>query len=183
MLLHGLDDVEDGGDAAQRVRDAARAHRLLADDAVRQGDLLVERPPAGAAHADGGEDEVGALERLPQIGGADERRRLLCRLSQLVEHRSDGLKSGRVGVVEAQFGHPPGCLVCDECLEHEGDAESSAAQDGELHTVLISVWWVAHRSTRDGARVVASVMMPSSASTSKGELLPFPGNFSAPASR
>lgn len=32
---------------------------------------------------------------------------------------------------------------------------------------------VAHRSTRDGARVVASVMMPSSASTSKGELLPF----------
>ena len=47
--------------------DAARADRLLAEDALGQGDPLVVRAALQAADADRGEDEVGAA-RAPRRG-------------------------------------------------------------------------------------------------------------------
>ena len=62
-------DVDGDRDRAQPVGDAARADRLLAEDALVQGDPLVGGAALQAADADRGEDEVGAAQRLVEVGG------------------------------------------------------------------------------------------------------------------
>lgn len=69
-------DVDGDRNGAQSVRDAARAHRLLAQDVLGQGDPLVGRSALQAADADGGEDEVRAAQRLVEVGGDGDPRRV-----------------------------------------------------------------------------------------------------------
>ena len=62
-------DVDGDRDGAQPVRDAAGADRLLAEHALGERDPLVDRPAVEAADADRGEHEVGAAQRLVEVGG------------------------------------------------------------------------------------------------------------------
>ena len=71
-LARPVGDREDNGNRAQRLRQAARAGRLLADAAARERDRLVGEPRLLAADADLDEDEVGAVEGAVEV--ARERR-------------------------------------------------------------------------------------------------------------
>ena len=62
-------DVDGDRDGAQAVGDAARADRLLAEDALVEGHPLVGGAALQPADADRGEDEVGAAEGLVEVGG------------------------------------------------------------------------------------------------------------------
>ena len=64
QLAHALGDLEHDRHGAHRLREPARAGRLLADAAARQRSGLVAQPGSLAADADLDEDEVGALDRL-----------------------------------------------------------------------------------------------------------------------
>ena len=60
---HPLGDVQDHGHRAQRLGEAARAGRLLADAAAGERHGLVRQPRRLAADADLHQHEVGAVER------------------------------------------------------------------------------------------------------------------------
>ena len=66
-LAHFLGDLEQHGHGAQRLGEAARAGRLLADRAELVGQRLVDEPSLLAADAQLDEHEIGAVERLVAV--------------------------------------------------------------------------------------------------------------------
>ena len=128
-LAHPLGDREHHGHGAHRLREAARAGRLLADAAARQRRGLVLQAGSLAADADLHEDEVGALDRLvepvEQLQFAAE--------ADAVEHPPreppDDLEPGRVDVVERE----PLELEPREARDQLRRIRRARADDGEPH--------------------------------------------------
>ena len=87
---HAAGDVDGDGDGAQSVGDAAGADRLLAEHALGERDPLVVRAALQAADADRGEDEVGAAQRLVEVGGGDHLGRVGHPGGLLGQHPGDG---------------------------------------------------------------------------------------------
>src|SRR4051812_6479700 len=64
-----LGDLEHDGDGAERLRETARARRLLPDAATGERERLVRQARRLAADADLDQDEVGAVDRAVQVVG------------------------------------------------------------------------------------------------------------------
>jgi len=130
-----LGEVDHRRDRAQREADAAGADRLLAEDPAAERDALVDRAPLEPADADRHEHEVGALERVVEVGGRAERHvvAVLGRLS--FEHERDPLQPAGVDVVQDDIVER---LPAEQGTVDERDAEPSAPDDREPHAARIS---------------------------------------------
>jgi hypothetical protein len=132
---HAPGDVHGHRDRAQAVGDAARADRLLAEDALREGHPLVVGTALQAADADRREDEVGAAQSLVEVGrgghrgGARDGRRLFG------EDPADRGEPARVQVVQDDLGHPALGAVGEQRAVHERDPEAAAAENRQFHRV------------------------------------------------
>ncbi len=126
------------GDGAQPVRDAARADRLLTEHAFVEGDPFVGGTAFEAADADGGEDEVGAPQCLVELGGGQNGGCVRHPLGLIGEDAGDGGEPVGVGVVEGDGSDAAFGMVGEQRPVHQGDPESAAAQNCQLHA---SAWY------------------------------------------
>ncbi len=134
---HPAGDVDGDRDGPQPVRDAARADRLLAEDALGERHPFVVGPALQTADADRGEHEVGAAQRLVEVGRRGHRRRVGHVGRLLRQHPGHRRQPGRVGVVQDDLGHAPLGAVPEQCPVHERHPEPAAAQHRQPHVVRI----------------------------------------------
>ncbi|OPZ49911.1 MAG: hypothetical protein BWY91_02941 [bacterium ADurb.BinA028] len=106
-----------------------------------EGDPLVERPAAQPADPDGREDEVSAFEGLVDAGSRADGHWPRRAGSLLSEHPGHRLEAPLVDVVQDEFVHPPGVFVVQQRPVHQGDPESTAAEEDEPHAKRTSVPW------------------------------------------
>ena len=128
-----LGELHHGRDRAQREADPARPGGLLAEHLERQRHRLVDDPALEPAHADGAEHEVGAVDRLAEVGRGLERQRGAVLGREPVQHGADPLQPRGVDVVQdhAVERHPVAARQ-QRSVDH-GHAEAAPADDGELH--------------------------------------------------
>ena len=138
-LRDGARHLAHHGDRAQRVGQAARPDRLLAEQPEVEGHPLVRDPPLGASDPDRGEDEVGAGQRLAQVDGVGHPRRVREAARVLVEDPPHGLQTLRGRVVQHHLVEPDGrpalggqCVRGDRLVDQR-HAETAAAENRELH--------------------------------------------------
>ena len=134
--LHQPGDLHHHRHGPDRVRQTARPGRLLADHVEVEGDVLVAAAPFQAADPDGGEDEVAALDGRPQRGGGHQLRGVVEADGELLEDHRHGAQPILVDVVQGDLGDPRRTAVAEEGLVDVRGAESSAAQDAELHAMI-----------------------------------------------
>ena len=130
-LARPLGEVDHRRDRPQREADAAGAGRLLPEHAVPERDALVDRAALEPADADGAEHEVGALERVVEVGGGAERHSSPCSAAAL-EHAADALEPARVDVVQHDLVERERAAREQRPVDQR-DAEPSAPDDRELH--------------------------------------------------
>ena len=100
---HVLCDVEHDGNGAERLCEAARARRFLADAAASERKRLVREPRRLAADPDLDEHEVGAVDRAVELAGELERSRESDTLEHAARQRADHGQSLGVDVVQHQL--------------------------------------------------------------------------------
>ncbi|MGC0429953.1 hypothetical protein RKD32_006308 [Streptomyces sp. SAI-195] len=130
---HPAGDVDGDRDGPQSVRDAARADRLLAEDALGERHPFVVGASLEAADADGGEHEVGAAQRLVEVGRGGDRRRVGHPGRLFRQHPGHRRQPVRVQVVQDDVSHAPLRAVPEERPVHERHPESAAAQHRQPH--------------------------------------------------
>ena len=91
------------GNGAERLREAARAGRLLADAAAGERQRLVREPRRLAADADLDEHEVGAVDRAVEVAGELERSRESDTLEHPARERADDRQPLGVDVVQHEL--------------------------------------------------------------------------------
>ncbi len=131
--LHPAGEVHRDRHGAQAVGDAAGADGLLAEDPLGQGHLFVGGPALEAADADRREDEVGAGQRLVQVGGRDHLGRVRHALRLFGQHPGDGREPSLVHVVQHHAGDAPGPPVGQQRPVHERHAEAAPTNDRQPH--------------------------------------------------
>ena len=95
-----LREVDHRRDRAQREADAAGADGLLPEHAVAERHALVDRAALEPADADRDEDEVGALERVVEVGRRPERDAVAVLGGLALEHLRDAVQALGVDVVQ-----------------------------------------------------------------------------------
>ena len=159
------------GDGAQGVGQSAGADGLLAEQPEIEGDAFVPDPSLSPSHPDGREDEVGAGERVREVGGGRHTGRVDELLGPLGEQRGDGVEAGGGRVVENDLVDVHGRQtrggerIRGDGLVDERHAETTATEDDELHGIRTSGrasgrrtgWWPA-RAGRD--QPVNAVLRP-----------------------
>ena len=126
-------------DGAQAVGDAARADRLLPEHALGQGDPLVGGAALQPADADRGEDEVGAAQRLVEVGGDAHlgrvgRRRRPARRAPARSPRSRAASRS----CRTTCGDPALGVVAEQRPVDQRHPESAAAEDRQPHASITS---------------------------------------------
>ncbi len=86
-----------------------------------------------AADPDGGEDEVGAAQRLVQLCGGDDGGRVRDAPALLGQNAGDGGEPVGVGVVQGDPGDAAFGVVAEEGPVHEGHPEPATAKNCQLH--------------------------------------------------
>lgn len=130
---HPAGDVDGDRDGPQPVGDAARADRLLAEDALRERHPFVVGASLEAAYADRGEHEVGAAQRLVEVGRRGHRRRVGHPGRLFGQYPGHRRQPGRVQVVQDDVAHASLAAVSEERPVHERYAEPAAAQHRQPH--------------------------------------------------
>ena len=135
-LGHGLGQSHHLRDRAQREADAARPRGLLAEHAVGERHRLVDHAALEPADADRREDEVGALDRVGEVGRRAERQGRPALGGEALEHAADALHARRVEVVQDDLVERERLALGQQGPVHERDPEPAAADDRELHAVV-----------------------------------------------
>ena len=94
---------------------------------------LVDHAPLEPADADGGEHEVGALDRVVEVGGGAERQLLAALLGEPVQDGRHPLHPALVEIVEDDLVEREALALGQQRPVDERDAEPSSADDRELH--------------------------------------------------
>ena len=132
-LARPVGDREHDGNRAQRLGEAARAGRLLADAAARERHRLVGEPRLLAADADLDEHEVGSVERSVEI----VRQRQSAREPVPLEHPSgepaDDLEPLGVDVLQHELRHVEPLALAREPGHELRRVGRAAADDRDLH--------------------------------------------------
>ena len=121
------------GDRAQREADAAGAGRLLPEHADRERDRLVDHAALEPADPDRGEHEVGALDRVVEVGRGAERQLLAALLGEPVQDGRHPLHPALVEIVQHDLVEREALALVEQRPVDERDAEPSSADDRELH--------------------------------------------------
>ena len=131
---HVVGDVEHDGDGPQRLGEAARPRRLLADAAEPQRDRLVAQARRLAADAELEEHERGAVEGLRR---GRRWRRAGRPKPRVVEdppgEPADDRQALGVGVEQDQLVDRQPVAAQAEALDELGRVGAAAADDGDLH--------------------------------------------------
>ena len=98
-------------------------------------DALVDRAALEAADADRHEHEVGAVDRVVEVGGRAERHTVAVLGGLALEHAGDPVEALGIDVVQDDFVER---AALEQGAVDERDAESSAPDDRELHAGRIS---------------------------------------------
>jgi len=148
VFLHVVHDVQHGQQGAQEAEDTARAARVADIDVHAEflGDLDIVTPDLGAAGQDGGQDHVGARERLSPVEGGGDGCRALAGLDEPGHRLPDEFQpigvdvhQGNVGVLEQGEGQ-------DVAHEFGGEAEAAGADEGDFgHGWVLSFGFFSHR--------------------------------------
>ncbi len=118
--------IEQDRDGAQGHGEAAGAGRLLAEDAVLEGDTLVGDAVALLPDPDRAEDEGCSLRRRGQIrlGGDGECRTALG--GDVAGEGAHGVQAVGIGVEEGDLRQAQGLLPLDQAVEEQGGADPRA---------------------------------------------------------
>ena len=153
-----LGDLEHGRNGPHRLRQPARAGRLLADAPARGRDRLVAEARRLAADPDLDEHRVGALERALELAGDRE-----CAGESLpgedpLGEPADHLSAGGIDVVERQLADVDPLALAHQPRHELGRVRRSGADHGELHpftpvSVIPSTnaFWAKKKRTMTGA--------------------------------
>ena len=137
---------------------------LLAEHAVAERDALIDGTPLEPADADRRKDEIGALERVVEVGGRAERHAIPELRCLTFEYVRDPVQPPGVDVVEHDIVErlPPQQRAVDE-----RDPKAAAPDDRQLHAARISAIPAAESSAlgrnpeagarREAGTVVAAV--------------------------
>ena len=128
-----LGELDHRRDRAEREADPAGAGRLLPEHADRERDRLVDHPALEPADADRGEDEVGALDRVVEVGRGPERQLLAALLGEPVQDGRHPLHPALVEIVQHDLVEREALALGQQRPVDERDAEPSSADDRELH--------------------------------------------------
>ena len=127
---HPLRDLEHNRDGAHRLREAARAGRLLSDAAAGERRRLVVQPRLLPPDPDLDQDVVGIRDRGVEIAGHLEPARITLPRKHPSRHASDDLAPPRIHVLKHEFVDVEACQSGDELRRVRG----SAADDCDLHS-------------------------------------------------
>ncbi len=131
-----LGDLQDDGDRPERLGEAARAGRLLAEDAEPVGQRLVDVPGLLAADPELDHDEVGPVEcGVAIVGRADA-----CRPADPPEHparqRRNDLEPAEIRVEERELIDRKTVDPPRESLDELGRIRAAGTDDRDLETDL-----------------------------------------------
>ena len=126
-------DLEHDGDGAQRLREPARAGRLLADAAARERDGLVGEARGLAPDANLDQHEVGSVERAVELAGEHEPALVAASVEHSPRERADDLAPGLVDVVQRELVHVEHLAVAREPRHELRRVRRPGADDGNLH--------------------------------------------------
>jgi len=127
-----LGDVEDDGDGAQRLGEAAGACCFLADGRELEGQGLVEQPGLLAADPQLDDDEVGALQRLAPISRQRQNARPAAFCEYAAGKPTDNLESLRVHVQQEQLIDWKALGMTGEALDQFWRVGTAPADDCNL---------------------------------------------------
>lgn len=111
--------------------------RLLAEHPFGEGDPLVRRAAREAADTDRGEDEVGAAQRLVEVGGGAHGGRVGDAGGLFRQYAGDGPQPVRVGVVQRDLGDPAFGVVAEQRSVHQGHSKSATAENRQPHAPIV----------------------------------------------
>lgn len=126
-------DVEDHRDRAQRLGEAARAGRLLADAAALQGPGLVLLAGGLAADAELEEHGVGAVHARVQVGRGDDTAVMALLGEDAPGESADQLQALGGRVDQDEFLDGQGVPQAGEAVDEFGGVGRASADHGEFH--------------------------------------------------
>ena len=129
-LPYPLRDLEHNRDGAHRLREAARAGRLLSDAAAGERRRLVVQPRLLPPDPDLDQDVAGIRDRGVEIAGHLEPARITLPRKHSSRHASDDLAPPRIHVLKHEFVDVEACQSGDELRRVRG----STADDCDLHS-------------------------------------------------
>ena len=127
--------------------------RLLADDAVAEGDPLVLDARRKTAGPEAGQDDVGVAQALDAIGRGRDPEVEPAHVDHALGDAPDHVEMGRIEIDQRDLGAGEGRAALDERGDGAGGAGAAAADVGELdpgHGPSLRV------AGRQGARVVGT---------------------------
>ncbi len=113
--------------------------RLLTEDAEAERDLLVDHATLELTDAHRAEDEVRAVDPVPQVGGAPEGQRPAALGRQPFQDGHDALQARGVDVVQDDLGDAEDFRLVEQRSVDEWYAEAASADDAELHASCTSM--------------------------------------------
>ena len=125
------------GRSAARSR-AARAGRLLPEDAEPEGDALVDDAALELADPDRAEDEVGAVDRVVEDVVVRNGSRSACSAASPSSTGRCGPAASSSTSCSTISSRPSRSGFVEQRSVHERDPEPSATDDRELHAIVTS---------------------------------------------
>ena len=132
-LADGLRDREHDGHGAERLREPARAGRLLADAAAGERDGLVAQPRLLAADADLDQHVVGAVERPVEVAGLLQSPLVALPVEHPLRESADDLEPLGVDVVQHELAHVDRLALAAEARDELRRVGGAGADDRDLH--------------------------------------------------
>ncbi len=129
----GLGELEDDRDRPQRLREAARAGRLLADAAEPRRDRLVAETGRLAADPELDDDEVGAVEGGIPIRRRDEPAAPAAPVEHPPGEVADDPEALGFDVEQGELVDREARLAGGEAVDELGRVGAATADDGDLH--------------------------------------------------
>ena len=129
---HVAGDVEHDGDGAKRLREAARAGRLLADAAELRRHRLVQEPGGEPADPQLHEHERRSVDRAAAVGGADELAAEALPAQDPPGQPTDDVQAALVDVVQHELGEAQALGPQPQPLDQLGGVRAAPADDCDL---------------------------------------------------
>ena len=133
VLAHLLCQLEHDRDRAQRLREAADAGRLLADQAELGSHRLVAVARRLAAHAQLVDDELGARQRVDRVGRPAHREVRARGLAHAPGEAADDAGARAVGVEQHELRHRQAVGAAQDPVDQLGRVGRAAADHADLH--------------------------------------------------